>query len=130
MADKLVSRKTGKLAKKVGFNWKCTDYVDIEVRTGNLSKDYEPDGFTNSFIGKDSKGFTLPTQTKLHKFLMDMGYYIQIKKHFTCYAYQVLKYNEYEDGNELVVDEEHADFVSYELALEDGLFQTLELIKV
>ena len=59
-----------------------------------------------------------------------MGYYIQIKKHFTCYAYQVLKYNEYEDGNELVVDEEHADFVSYELALEDGLFQTLELIKV
>ncbi|MFO7968831.1 MAG: hypothetical protein R6U15_01820, partial [Candidatus Izemoplasmatales bacterium] len=66
------------------------------MHNDKLGRDTMPDGITNSFLGKNSKGFTLPTQTTLHKYLMDMGYYVQVTKHFACYAYQVLKYNEYE----------------------------------
>jgi len=124
MTDRLVSRKTGKLAKKAGFNWSCTDYVDVFCSSDKLGRDYEPDGFTNSFIGKDSKGFTLPTQTALHKWFRD-----NYKKHIVIVTVRNNDNDEimysYSTKGINIQDFKWKVFKSYELALEAGLQELL-----
>lgn len=124
MKDQIVSRKTGKLAKQLGFNWSCTDYVDMDVYTGKLIKDYEPDGFTNRTIGKNSKGFTLPTQTALHKWFRD-----NYKKHIVIVTVRNIDNDEigysYSTKGINIQNFKWNVYKSYELALEAGLQELL-----
>jgi len=134
MKEQLINFKTAKLAKEKGFDntqygdwlgqffWYSKDEVSFYYSSLEENEDVEWMDKSKDFIPR-------PSQSLLQKWLREKyNIHIQITKHFTCYAFQILRYNKFEDNNEIIVDELLADYETYEETLEIGLYEALKLI--
>lgn len=63
MEDQLVSHEVARLAKELGFDWRCNNTIDI--KTGYESEDVDPE------LNED-KVIRQPTQTKLQRWLREV----------------------------------------------------------
>jgi len=73
-------------------------------------------------------GYSTPPQAELQQWLRENHeIHIQIDRVFKCYQFDVVKYDEFEDSNELIFNGIGVwDLVRYEDALEEGLMKALE----
>ena len=116
MKEQLVSFETAKLAKEKGFNWNCEKCFQI----GNLK--IVP-------IKNHQWKCLDPTQSLLQKWLREIhGIDICIHRSFSMtksYHYCIIKDCNYENETSQTCIPGR----TYEQALEDGLYKTLNLIK-
>jgi hypothetical protein len=120
MKDELITFETAKLAKEKGFDWSVVRYwfpPDINDKCyweWNSPKDYN----------KLKEAVSIPTQSLLQKWLREVH-----KIHITIHPYAVgdLYFAEWVKTEGMEYEE--SGFISYELALEFALQESLKLIK-
>lgn len=138
MKDELVTFETGKLAREKGFKEECFYYYSDN---GNIQEPYLENGSSSDTDFRVDltdlleihntpylSRYSAPTQSSLQKWLreehniditicltgaLDYGYYIHINRNYT------------NDG-----EHRSANWHKYEEALEAGLFEALNLIKL
>lgn len=138
MKEQLISFESAKLAKKKGFNVSVRHfYPDLSWGREELYQcvnvGYE---FTHEILESDPNGFgdiiLTPTQSLLQKWLREVhGYYVIIIPTVTSdWTFKIINTMK-KDSMEVppYTDVCGQDFYSYEQALEEGLFESLKLIK-
>jgi len=135
MKEQLITFKTAKLAKEKGFDWECAMWNDGEQ--ANQYAGYRMDSsMSNRHI--DSHPFykripfscTIPTQSLLQKWLREkhnihIDISISSATPYKIFYYRILHIGEY-----FTLSHNEPEFNKYEEALEKGLYEALELIKV
>jgi len=127
----VIEYKTAKLAKKVGFDT-AYEFYDLE---GNL----QPFGMVGGWSKCNTKNYAAPTQSDLQKWLREkhrMFVFPEILDYRTLFFSVTI----FKDGNEedwilldsgklsFKKDKSYKIFVSYEEALEEGLYKALEIL--
>jgi hypothetical protein len=127
MKDEIISFKTAKLAKEKGFEFIGNYY--------HINDGYKL-GYALCYSNSDSKENCLvpaPTQSLLQRWLrekhnidvlLESGYHYVI---YETYNYEKEEYNSGIGHNDLNIA--NGQFISYEEALEEGLYEALKLIK-
>lgn len=138
MNEKLVSYKTAKLAKELGFDWKVLDHwtFSIENDTPYFNKGIEIYGeyinHNEPDIYDENQYFSAPTQAHLQKWLRDtFNCHVRIVEEFYViginFNVQVLFYDPTCGNSDLLTNKttglygDNAEFPTYEKALEFGL---------
>jgi hypothetical protein len=133
MNEQLVSFEVAKLAKEVGFNWKCNfydEYITVyEVQ--NVKYNRKKFGIYEDWNHKKyGKAFTsLPTQSLLQKWLRDIhGIAVHISTDITLsWIYTIQSLHPQATYTGLTIHSEQV-FSTYEESLEKGLYRALKLI--
>lgn len=143
MEDVIISYETAKLAKEKGFN---IDSFYFYTKPNSKVFGIDEHGRNYPIVNKPKTLFVVgnavalnvknvylaPTQSLLQKWLRDIhNIHIQIDRVFNCYQFDVLKYDKYEDRNEVMFNGIGVrDFTTYEEALEQALQEALKLIEI
>jgi hypothetical protein len=133
MEETLISSKTAKLAKEIGFDEPC-DY-----KYGNIENEdvliyfamHKEHAIETGHINSTCTGFSAPTQALLQKWLRDT------KNHDVFVIRSVDRYYPIDNGSGIDLSlilscmntENWASFDSYEKALETALFTALNVLK-
>ena len=131
MQEKLVDRATAVLAKQKRFDWKCRGYYsslhNIVMTNGTLHGAVDHNNpYYDKFAGNPY--YSAPTQSLLqrwlrevHKLSVEVGNEYQLKS-WNCYIV-----NQDNDSKPILTkDDEY--FSTYEAALEEGLYEALNLL--
>lgn len=141
MKEELISFETAKTAKEKGFDWECLDFYSKNDICNYLEEPYEYDFKVNANKeNEDNFGYGLtwsaPTQSLLQKWLRDEhDLWVEVtintypRPNNICTSIYLFK----EGGVKEAIYPYQTDGLShsltYEEALEKGLFEALKLIK-
>ncbi len=126
LLEELISFKTAKLAKEKGCVINGT--VTVYDADGNLTLDI---GVNNEDIGMNNESYDAPTQSLVQKWLRDV-HHIQIVIDVKQLDLEIFEYKYDVNVYSSLIEEDWENddmFDTYELALEDALFDSLKLIK-
>ena len=108
--------------KKLGFSEEC------------LGIYYYDDSFKRYILEyKNTEEYLVCIPAPLWQQVIDWldkknGFFIHLDKNFTCYNYQVYKYDNFEDQNSIIINEDLVD-LSYEEARARAILEVLSMLE-
>ena len=129
MEEQLISFETAKLAKEKKFNIPCEnfyiEYIDDDVADLFNYEEQRGSGYAELYINNQEFKYSAPTQSLLQKWLRDVH---NIHITVTSISQESWQYHIQKPKDKLG-DNYNEDYENYEEALEDGLQESLKLIK-
>lgn len=141
MKEDIIKFKTAKLAKEKGFDWRCKLFYNIKdgLITTNLKLDLSGGAeYARFIIDKQDTSCLIPapTQSLLQKWLRDVHkIHVSAWCNASGWGWEIERTNGTHisimdiDGDIKGTNPESGMFSTYEEALEEGLYQSLLLIK-
>ena len=123
--DELVTFETAKLAKEKGFNWLCNNYND--KRDGDYFCNETTSLFYKNY-NEIATAVSLPSQSLLQRWLREV-YKIYCDPFHTFAPDGYLRFGYMLFNNSIQDMSHHNCYPTYEEALEEGLQESLKLIK-